>query len=141
MRALVTGGAGFIGSNLVDKLVEDGHEVDMVDDLSNGKLIFLSNKIKDESIIISDFADSVILEKIRRGSYNAVFHLAALPSVGYSVEHPAETNDVNVSSTIRLLDACNGNINRFIFASSSAVYGNVEKLPSSIDDKKNPNSP
>jgi len=140
--ALVTGGCGFIGSNLVAKLLELNWNVDVVDDLSNGHIKYLPKKIVDkDKLWVSDFSDKVILDTIQSGKYDYVFHLAANPRVSYSVEHPFETNDTNVTKTLRLIDACRGNITRFVFASSSAVYGQVDELPTCESSKTEPESP
>jgi len=142
MRALVTGGAGFIGSNLVAKLVERGDTVDIVDDLSNGHFEFISKGVADsDGLFLIDFASKTILDRIKEGCYDVVFHLAAVPRVSYSVEHPVETNDVNVSKTLTLMDACRGNVKRFVFASSSSVYGGADELPTPVTSPKNSKSP
>src|SRR5690242_20292400 len=121
-RALVTGGAGFIGSNLVDRLILEGHDVTVVDDLSNGHLEFLEGA-KLKNLLKSSFADKTVLDLIRSGAFDVVFHEAAIPRVSYSVEHPVKTTEVNVMDSVRLLDACRGGqVKRFVFASSSSVY-------------------
>jgi len=139
MRALVTGGAGFIGSNLAKRLFEERWEIDIVDDLSNGHPEFL------EGIggirFFYDFASDVILDKIRSGVYDVVFHQAAVPRVSYSVEHPSETTDTNINKTVKLMEACIGNVKRFVFASSSSVYGGADNLPTSEVEPKRPVSP
>lgn len=138
MHVLVTGGAGFIGSNLVKRCRDEGWDVDTVDDLSNGHLEFVPHG---QPVITKDFADPEILHEIKQGRYDVVFHLAAVPRVSYSVEHPLETNHVNVSRTLALMDACRGNVKRFVFASSSSVYGGADVLPTSETERKNPKSP
>lgn len=139
-RALVTGGAGFIGSHLVDRLIENWL-VDVVDDLSNGSVHVVQKHLHNNNLIIGDFACDTVLDKIRSKEYDYVFHLAAQPRVSYSVENPVETNDTNVTKTIKLLDACRGNVKKVIFASSSSVYGNVDTLPTSEEAAKRPESP
>jgi UDP-glucose 4-epimerase len=142
MRALVTGGAGFIGSNLASKLVERGDTVDVVDDLSNGHFEFIPKDVADsEGLFLIDFASKTILDRIKEGCYDVVFHLAAVPRVSYSVEYPVETNDVNVSKTLMLMDACRGNVKRLVFASSSSVYGGADELPTPVTSPKNSKSP
>lgn len=140
MRCLVTGGAGFIGSNLSKKLLEIGWDVDIADNLSSGNIEFVPEQLRD-SFYIQDFSSEIVLQKVRSASYDVVFHLAAVPRVSYSVEHPVETNDVNVSKTLQLIDACKGNVKRVIFASSSSVYGGADELPTPTTSPKNPKSP
>jgi UDP-glucose 4-epimerase len=139
-RALLTGGAGFIGSNLAIELTKRGVDVDIVDDMSNGQLEFLPLKLRSK-LLIDDFASDRVLEKIKAGTYDVVFHIAAVPRVSYSVEHPVETNDTNVTKTLTLINACRDNVKRFVFASSSSVYGNTESLPTKTTNQKNPQSP
>jgi len=137
-HALVTGGAGFIGSNLSRALLDKGTTVDIVDNMSNGHVEFVP---KGCNLIVEDFASSLILDKIRAKTYDIVFHLAAIPRVSYSVEHPLETHETNVNSTLKLMDACRGNIKRMVFASSSSVYGGADELPTPTTAPKNPKSP
>lgn len=138
---LITGVAGFIGSNLARRCIAEGWDVDGVDDLSNGYMRFLPRGMRE--FHVSDFADLdfVTYSRIVNGKYDTVFHLAALPRVGYSVEHPIETNDTNVTKTLKLMQTCVGNIKRFIFASSSSVYGNAESLPTHESAEPAPQSP
>jgi|SRR5579863_8480906 len=138
MHVLVTGGAGFIGSNLVKRCRAEGWEVDTVDDLSNGHLEFVPHG---QPVITKDFAHPDVLHEIKQGRYDVVFHLAAVPRVSYSCEHPLETNHTNVSRTLALMDACRDNVKRFVFASSSSVYGGADVLPTAETERKNPRSP
>jgi len=140
-RVLITGGAGFIGSNLAKRCVDEGWAVDIVDDLSNGHIEFIPAGIN--SFFRSGFSRGTSLKRLKNGYYNVVFHLAALPRVSYSVEHPVETNDVNVTQTLELLNACKGNVKRVVFASSSSVYGGAWHGVGAMheNDKKNPRSP
>jgi nucleoside-diphosphate-sugar epimerase len=160
-RALVTGGCGFIGSNLTKKLLEEGWCVDVVDDMSNGHLEFLEGinmrvvpvdllPIFDENferpfdtavIIQGDFAHLNVLEKVLTRQYDVVFHQAAMPSVSYSVEQPAITADHNVNKYVRLLDACRGNVKRVVAASSSSIYGCADTIPTTELEKRDPQSP
>jgi len=140
-RALVTGGLGFIGSNLTRALLDSGDFfVDIVDNMSGGRI---ENKtvVRGSMIFYYDFADDLILEEVRRGKYDYVFHLAATPRVGYSVERPSETTDNNLNKTVKLLESCNGNVGRFIFSSSSSVVGDTNILPTPVSVPKNPQSP
>lgn len=140
-KCLITGGAGFIGSNLALEMKKRKISFDIVDNMSNGHLAFLPDDIVQKNLYQTDFTSEFILNKIRHGSYDVVFHLAALPRVGYSVEHPFNTNDENVTKTLALMEACRGNVARFVFASSSSVYGNTTDLPAKETARKNPQSP
>lgn len=139
MRVLITGGAGFIGSNLAEQFVAEGWDVSVVDDLSNGHREFIPTGVR--RFIHADFSDQKVLNNIHDKQYDVVAHLAAVPRVGYSVEHPVETNDANVSKTLKLIDACRNNVKRFVFASSSSVYGGADVLPTHESQPKRPKSP
>lgn len=139
MNVLITGGAGFIGSNLAERCVSKGWVVDIVDDLSNGHREFVPKGVNNR--IFSDFTDKNVLSYVKDGAYDVVFHLAAVPRVSYSVEHPVETNEVNVSRTLRLMEACRGSVKRFVFASSSSVYGGADTRPTQVSHPKRPKSP
>ena len=145
MRALVTGGAGFIGSNLVDRLIEDGHEVIIIDNLSTGKKENVNPKAKFNQIDIGIDGRTVVpyLEKIMIG-VDVVFHLAALARVQPSIDEPLDYHRVNVDGTLNLLEAARlAGVKRFVFSSSSSVYGDVreEDLPTSENAELNPMSP
>ena len=143
MRCLVTGGAGFIGSNLVDKLIDDGHEVIIFDNYSTGKKENVNPKAKFFLVDIShqpSFKDKT-MEEIMTG-VDVVFHLAAKARVQPSIENPIEYHNTNVNGTLNMLDACRRyGVKRFIFSSSSSVYGDVEQLPTSEGHELNPMSP
>jgi UDP-glucose 4-epimerase len=119
---LVTGGCGFIGSALVRKLVEKEIIVYVVDNLSSGDKNRLSDV--DCNLIISNFDNQNILQMIKEKKFDTIFHLAAIPSVKYSVENPSLTTEINIASTVRLFEAAIGCVNKIIFSSSAAVYGN-----------------
>jgi UDP-glucose 4-epimerase len=122
---LVTGGAGFIGSNLVHSLIENGHDVSVVDDLSHGMLYNLEGTVRERKLRFhkGSFWDREFLRHELPGT-DVVIHLAALTSVPYSVLHPDAVNRVNVTGTVGLLGACvKASVKRVIFASSAAVYG------------------
>lgn len=138
-RVLITGIAGFIGSNLAKSCVSKGWLVDGVDDMSNGHSCFIPKGIN--FFAYKDFSDEAVLKMINYQDYDYVFHLAAQPRVSYSVEKPVETFDTNVFKTLKLLDACKNKVKRFVFASSSAVYGDVKVLPTTEETSKNPQSP
>lgn len=155
MRVLVTGGMGFIGSNLVKRLRQERHTVDIVDDMSNGHEEFLANYdlreswpglnyVKEDREFIrffkSDFAGD-ILNTVSSGLYDVIFHLAAVPRVSFSVEYPAETTEVNLNKTVKLFDAARLGNTRVVFSSSSSVYGGAEMLPTPEGHQKNPKSP
>lgn len=142
MKILISGAAGFIGSNLFRRCVDEGFEVRGVDDLSNGHLEFLQPDWH-ASVLKADFASELVLQSIRNKEFDVVFHLAAVPRVSYSVEHPLETNETNVTQTLKLLEACRGNVKRVVFASSSSVYGGASEqyLPTNENYRKDPKSP
>ncbi len=124
MKILITGGAGFIGSNLAAKLIKEGYKVFIIDNLSSGK----KENIPKEAIFYK--ADIRNLDKILQlfKGIDCVFHLAANPKVVYSVQNPIETHDINVNGTLNVLYASYKNkVKRLIFASSSAVYGNIHR--------------
>lgn len=137
-KIIVTGGAGFIGSHIVDMLVSDGYEVHIVDDMSAGK----EGNINPKAIFHKvDIRDKEKLVEIFKGA-SCVFHEAAMPRVQYSIENPIETNDVNVNGLLSVLEACRlNNVQRLIFASSSAIYGEPDVLPTREDMPINPMSP
>lgn len=137
-KAVVTGGAGFVGSHVVDALIDDGYSVSVIDNLSAGKREYVH---RDAELSVSDIRD---YETIRPVFDNAdvVFHLAALPRVQYSIEHPEETNSVNVDGTLAVLRAAQGaGVGKFVYAASSSAYGNQEQLPLSEDFPPQPLSP
>ena len=139
MRTLVTGGAGFIGSNLVNQLIKNGHDVVIVDNLSTGKKDNIHPKAKVWIVDISNVDEDweEIFDNI-----DVVFHTAALARVQPSIENPLEYNNVNVTGTLNMLKASvDYKVKRFVFSSSSSVYGNVEQLPTSEGHSLNPMSP
>ena len=129
MRYLVTGGAGFIGSNTVDELVRRGHSVVVLDDLSSGKednLAEIRNKITFMKGSITD------IEVVRKAMHEAeyVLHLAARTSVPRSVKDPIETNKINIDGTLNVLVAArDAKVKRVVFAASSSAYGETPTLP------------
>jgi len=138
---LVTGGAGFIGSNLVDGLLSRGYRVRVLDDLSTGlreNLEHVSSRIE---FIRGDVRNDRDLKKAVKG-VSFVFHLAAVASVPQSVAQPLKTHEVNVTGTLKLLEASRkAGVKRFVFTSSSSVYGETEKFPSCEKDLPSPESP
>jgi nucleoside-diphosphate-sugar epimerase len=141
MRYLVTGGAGFIGSNTVDELVRRGHSVVVLDDLSSGKednLAELRNKI---TFIKGSITD---IEVVRKAMYEAeyVLHLAARTSVPRSVKDPIETNKINIDGTLNVLVAAKElKVKRVVFAASSSAYGETPTLPKVETMQPQPISP
>ncbi len=137
-KIIVTGGAGFIGSHLVDKLIESDHQVVVVDNFSTGKEANVNLKADFQKI---DICDLEKLKSLFRGQ-DFVFHLAALPRVPISVKDPVGTSKVNVLGTTSVFKAASdAGVKRVIFASSSAVYGEQKELPLREDMKANPVSP
>lgn len=132
MKYLVTGGAGFIGSNLSNMLVSQGQDVVIVDDLSMGKLENLNELTKLE-FIEGSITDNELMEDIlKKYQYDYIFHMAAVASVADSVERPLETHEVNYNAVLNILDLIRKhqkNLKRFVFASSAAVYGDDLELP------------
>ncbi len=136
MKYIVTGGAGFIGSNLVDKLLNDGHHVIVIDSLvsknskdrfNHGKLASWSDNQK-LSFVKRDI--NIVEDQDNYSDVDAIFHLAALPNVQLSIDNPVEYHKANINGTLNMLYACiEWNIKRFIFSSSSAVYGEPDALP------------
>ncbi len=144
MNVLVTGGAGFIGSHLVDRLVNSGYNVKVLDNLSTGNLSNIKSNIDNGKI---DFVkgDITNLEQVKNcvSGVDVVFHLAAQVSVPLSIKDPAFNFETNVTGTINLLSTlANKNPNgKFILASSCAVYGDPQKLPADEKTPTNPISP
>lgn len=137
-KYLVTGGAGFIGSHLVDKLIEQGHRVIVIDNLSTGKKENLNPEADFYNLDICDFDKIKPLFK----DIDYAFHLAAIPRVPISVKDPIGSSRVNISGTINVFKAASDSgVKRVVFASSSSVYGNQKELPLREDMMPNPISP
>ncbi len=129
MEYLVTGGAGFIGSNICRKLVRDGREVRVLDNFSTGRRSNLADLAGDLDVMEGDIRDADAVTEAMKG-VRFVLHLGALPSVPRSIEDPLTSNDVNVDGTLKVLVAArDAGVERFVFSSSSSVYGNTEVLP------------
>jgi len=140
---LVTGGAGFIGSDIVDRLLDEGFKVRVLDNLSTGEKKNLAQHQNKKSFqfIEGDIRNFDLVKKTVKG-VDAVFHEAALVSVTRSVENPLLSNEINVTGTVNLLKACvDAHIKRFIYASSCAVYGDTETLPNHENLLPKPLSP
>ena len=163
MKVLVTGGCGFIGSNLVHELYSQGHNITVVDDLSTGDLgnitslplrvvhgdalalyDHLQGDTKDSNkvlVVTCDFSHKFILSRIKNNCYDVVVHMAANPRVEYSVDNPVETHETNVFKTVALFKCASMSKTRVVFSSTCALYGDATELPTSEDQAPNPNSP
>ena len=145
MRALVTGGAGFIGSNLVDALLARGHDVDVVDDLSSGKESNLAGALEGGARLhTGDIRDGdTVGELVSSVKPDAIFHLAAQIDVRVSVANPAYDARTNVEATAALLEAGRSNgATRFVFASTGgAIYGETEVMPTPETVEPRPMAP
>lgn len=136
--AIVTGGAGFIGSHLTATLLAEGYAVSVVDNLSGGKREHVP---QNATFFELDVNDTTALSKVMAGA-EFVFHLAALPRVQYSIEHPIETNRTNVDGTVSVLKtAKDAGVKRVIYSASSSAYGDQEVMPLTEDMPASPKSP
>jgi UDP-glucose 4-epimerase len=125
-KMIVVGGAGFIGSNLTEALVADGHEVHVIDNLVGGKKEQVDPKATLHEV---DMRDGEAIAPIIAGA-DTVFLLAALPRVQFSIEHPQETNDVNIGGIVSVLKAAvDGKVRRVVYSASSSAYGDQEIMP------------
>jgi nucleoside-diphosphate-sugar epimerase len=141
LRVLVTGGAGFIGSHIVDGLLNHGYEIGVLDNLETGDERNLAHRAGSFEWHRGDLRD---METVRRAvkGHDAIVHQGALVSVTRSVEDPLLTNEVNVTGTLNVLKASvDSGVSRFVFASSSSVYGETETLPKREDMPTRPVSP
>jgi len=142
-KVLVSGAGGFIGSNMVKFLLDNSdYKIIGVDNFNSGDsnkdfISNLENKHTDRFIFIKDDYVNIDLTDV-----DTVYHFAAIPRVFYSVEYPIETNDGNVTNTLKFLQNCkNSGVKRFVFSSSSSVYGDVNTFPTTEMEKKSPKSP
>ena len=138
-KVVVTGGAGFIGSHIVDALILRGDEVHVIDNFVAGR--------KDDRINAKatyhelDVRDTDAVQKVMEGA-DVVFHTAALPRVPYSIEHPVETTDINITGTVSVLAAAaRAKVRRVVYSASGSAYGAQEKLPLSESMQANPVNP
>ena len=125
---LVTGGAGFLGSNLVDRLVEEGHKVVIIDDLSSGRKVNLNPKAKFYKM---DVRDKKIPQILKKEKIESVFHLAARPLVEKVYNNPFEAFEINIMGTVNILESCRlkGDLRSIVVVSSDKAYGKNENLP------------
>jgi nucleoside-diphosphate-sugar epimerase len=141
MRYLVTGGAGFIGSNIVDELVRRNHEVVVLDDLSAGKESNLSGVRKKIDLRIGSITNLATVQSAVRGA-QYVLHIGARTSVPRSVKDPLDTNHVNIDGTLNVLVAArDAKVRRFVYAASSSAYGETPTLPKTEAMQPEPISP
>jgi UDP-glucose 4-epimerase len=140
-RALVTGGAGFIGGHLVERLVRDGWRVRVLDDFSTGREANLARSAAEIEVLRGDLRDAALLARALAG-VEVVFHEGAIPSVPRSVAEPVLTHEVNATGTLALLEAARrAGVRRLVFAGSCAVYGNGPELPKREALRPEPESP
>jgi nucleoside-diphosphate-sugar epimerase len=141
MKYLITGGAGFIGSNIALELLKRGEEVRILDNFSTGRKINLVEMEHSVELIEGDIRDFwTVREAVDEVDF--VIHQAALPSVPRSIKNPLTSNSVNIDGTLNLLEASKlANVRRFVFASSSSVYGDTPQLPKHEDMATDPLSP
>ena len=128
MKYVVTGGAGFIGNNIVKLLIKKGHDVDIIDNLHTGKKENLNEIMDKVNFFKIDIRDKNSLEEIIKNS-NGIFHEAALTAVPESFEKPQEYHDVNVIGTKNIFEIAKKENIRVVYASSSSIYGNVKNIP------------
>ncbi|HLD60856.1 MAG TPA: NAD-dependent epimerase/dehydratase family protein [Patescibacteria group bacterium] len=138
-KYLVTGGAGFIGTNLVKELLKEGHAIRVLDNYESGK--FADRVQSGVEYIEGDVRDEADLKKVMKG-IEGVFHTAAIPRMSYSVEHPLETNETNVVGTLKTLVAAReAGVKRFIYSGSQSAYGDQPTMPLVETMKAEPLSP
>jgi UDP-glucose 4-epimerase len=141
MNYLVTGGAGFIGCNLVRQLLKQGHSVRVLDNFSSGKMSNLTEVLKDIDLMEGDIRDYWTVVKAVK-DIDFILHQAALPSVPRSVANPLTSNEVNINGTLHLLEAARfAGVKRMVMASSSSVYGDTVELPKHEGMTPSPLSP
>lgn len=142
-KIIVTGGAGFIGSNLAEELAQRDYHVTIIDDLSTGKEENIAKLLKRDNAVFvrGSIIDLNLMQKLCQ-DIDYVFHQAALPSVPRSIANPYHTNEVNITGTLNVLLAARDNkAKKVVFASSSSVYGDTPTLPKKESMIPNPQSP
>lgn len=139
MKILVTGGAGFIGSHLVDSLIRDGHDVLVVDNLSTGKKEYVNKQAKLE---VLDVVDKKLADIVASFSPQIIYHLAAQKNVRVSLENPVLDARVNILGSLNLLNqAIKNKVEKFIFVSTCGIYGDTDNLPTDELSDEKPLSP
>ena len=142
-KAVVTGGAGFIGSHIAERLADSGYHTVILDDLSTGKFENIEHllKKKNTEFIQGSITDLALLKQVFSNSCY-VFHQAAIPSVPRSIDNPLASHNVNITGTLNVLLASrDNNVKKVVFSSSSSVYGDTPVLPKTEDMIPNPQSP
>ena len=135
-RILITGGAGFVGSNLINRLLLDGHSIVSVDDYSNG---LIANQVNGVNYLNFDIASEDSWIQVDGKKFDAVFHLAAQASNAVSFKNPAEDLKINQEATLNVIAFCQReNVKRLIFTSSMSVYGNPTIFPTPTSELPNP---
>ena len=138
---LVTGGAGFIGSHVVQRLVQRGERVRVVDNLCTGRIERLASVRSTIDFVEADLADPQVCDRVVDG-VTYVLHQAAIPSVQRSIRDPLSSNRANVTATLNLLESCRTRgVGRVVYAASSSAYGDTAVLPKQEDMPANPMSP
>jgi len=140
LKYVVTGGAGFIGSHITEKLVQRGDDVIVIDDLNTGKEENLESIIEKINFVKGSILDIELLDKLTK-DVDGVFHQAALASVQDSFSKPNEYHNVNVNGTENILKLAKKNNFKVVYASSSSVYGDPTRIPIKESDEKNPINP
>ena len=141
MRFLITGGAGFIGSNIARQLVDKGYSVRILDNFATGQRSNLDGLENDIDLVEGDIRDFWTVVKATKG-IDYILHQAALPSVPRSIDNPLTTTEVNINGTLNLLEAARyNNVQRMVYASSSSVYGDSPVMPKEETMKTMPKSP
>jgi len=140
-RAIITGGAGFIGSHLAKELVSRGYHVIILDNLSTGRMSNIEPLLGNAEFVKGSITDLPLLCKLSSGA-DYIFHQAAIPSVPRSVKNPKASHNANITGTLNVLLAARDNgIKKVVYASSSSVYGDNSTLPNIEDIMPNPQSP
>lgn len=141
MKFLVTGGAGFIGSHIVEELLKRKEKVRVLDNFSTGKRENIAPFLKEIELIGGDIRNPEVVKKAMKG-VDYVLHQAALPSVSRSIKDPITTNEVNVLGTLNILMAAReAEVKKIVYASSSSIYGDTPQLPKKEDAGVSPLSP